>query len=404
MVSDRSSREQTTRDLIHKVRETYSQQGDPLLISSIVVHPGPKAWKEVSLLTFLDESTGAVRRRELKAQTWKAIPPSQGGGYDFTKDAYHWHCEDDEIEAVRVFLNGEFNEPGRYRLVKRGAEFDQLLEQIEPDEVNWGDLARLIQLASNAPQMVAKLAASANGTLLAEAVELQRRRDQLAELRRIVEDPASNERDHIHPQIKKMGWVFGGRYVGDSCRRQLTTGDVLDVPLLRPDGSLHVVELKGANIPRLVHQHRGPRDPQVTRKGREELPLIVGPEVHEAVGQAMNYLCHLDEDRDHVLVRFRIEARRCSATVLIGNPRFVNEDFSDEEIANTIRTYNSHLSRIEVLHYQDLIENAERDLALGAATADDRTGDEEVPMPHLEHDDAREQSSSSDPWSDEPPF
>jgi hypothetical protein len=401
---DPSSREQARRDLIHKVRECYSQQGDPLLISTVVVHPGPKAWKEVSLLTFLDESTGAVRRRELKAQTWKAIPLSQGGGYDFTADEYHWHCDDAEIEAVRVFLNGEFEEPGKYRLVKRGAELDQLLEQIERDEVNWDDLARLIQLAGDTPQMVAKLAASTNGALLAEAVELQRRRDQLAELRKIVEDPSSNERDGIYPQIKKMGWIFGGRYVGDSRRLQLTTGDVLDVPLLRPDGSLHVVELKGANIPRLVHQHRGPKDPHVTVKGREELPLIVGTEVHQAVGQAMNYLCHLDEDRANVLAKFKIEARRCSATVLIGNPKFVRGDFATEEIANTIRTYNSHLSRIEVLNYQDLIENAERDLALAATPADDGTDDEEEPIPHLEHDDPWEQTTSSDPWSDEAPF
>jgi hypothetical protein len=265
-----------------------------MLVSTVVVHPGPRAWKTVSLLTVLDEDTGEIRRRELKTQTWKAIHPSQGGGYDFTEDDYHWHCSDDEIEAVRAFLNEEFAEPGRYRLVKRGTEFADLLEQVEHDEIAPGDVAKLIQQAGRDPAMVANLAVSTSGALLAEAVELQRRRDQLDELRRTVEDPASNERDHIHPQLKKMGWIFGGRYVGESSRRQLTTGDVLDVPLLRPDGSVHVVELKRANIPSLVHRYRGPSDPLETECGREELPLIVGTNVHEAVGQAMNYLCHLD--------------------------------------------------------------------------------------------------------------
>jgi predicted transcriptional regulator len=98
----------------------------------------------------------------------------------------------------------------------------------------------------------------------------------------------------------------------------------------------------------------------------------VGNEVHEAVGQVMNYICHLDEDRDHILSKFKIEARRASATVLIGHPMFVPESFSAEEVAGTLRTYNSHHSRIEVMHYQDLIESAERALALAAAPGDDQ--------------------------------
>lgn len=142
-----------------------------------------------------------------------------------------------------------------------------------------------------------------------------------------------------------MGWIFGGRYVGESKRKQLTIGDVVDIPLLRPDGSLHVVELKGANIRHLVEQHRGTRDRQEVAGELEAVPLIVGSEVHRAVGQAMNYLCHLDETRDQILTRFRIDTRRSSATVLIGHPDFV-EDFSREEVDETFRIYNSHHARL----------------------------------------------------------
>jgi len=88
----------------------------------------------------------------------------------------------------------------------------------------------------------------------------------------------------------------------------------------------------------------------------------------------MNYLCHLDEERDHILARFKIEARRATGTVLIGHPDFVS-DFSDEEIAGTLRIYNSHLSRVEVMHYRDLIESAERALAL-AENPPDEPGNE----------------------------
>jgi hypothetical protein len=363
--------EQIFPEFVYKVGDHYARERGAAEVETIVVHPGPKAWKEVSLLRFRDADTGEMRGPELRAQTWKAARVA-GGGYDFDQAEYHWHCEGEhEIEALRLFLNHEFPAPGQYRLVKRGSEFGRLIEELAQGGVPVSDLARLIQLAGHTPELVRALATSRDGSLLAEAVELQRRRDQLADLRRIVENPGSNERDHIHPQLKKMGWIFGGRYVGESTRRQLTTGDVLDIPLLRADGSLHVVELKEANVPRLVRRHRGPVNPQVVAGRREELPLIVGTEVHEAVGQAMNYLCHLDEDRDHILAKFKIDVRRASATVLIGHPRFVPSAFTPDDIASTLRIHNSHHARIEVMHYADLIDNAERAMALADTPMED---------------------------------
>src|SRR5260221_633749 len=323
-MSARTDREQIKRELRYKVAQRYSRNDVTINVETIVVHPGPHAWKEVSLLTFPDTATGDIRRRELRAQTWRAIPSEQGGGYDFSETEYHWHCEDDEIEALRAFLSKELASPGRYRIIESGSELGELMSLISRDQVTTAQMAGLVQFAGHSPDLASTLAASETGTLLAEAVELQRRRNQLTKLHAIVQDPQSTERGNIHPQLKKMGWIFGGRYVGESTRHQLSIGDVLDIPLLRADGSLHIVELKGSNIPTLVHRHRGPTSPQTVAGHREELPLIVGPEVHQAVGQAMNYLCHLDETRDHILARFKIDTRRASATVLIGHPKFVS--------------------------------------------------------------------------------
>ena len=365
-MSDDSRREQIADDLIRFIEQNHGRVVD----STVVIHPGPIAWKSITLLKVPDPATGELRIRELRARTWRAVPPKQHGRYTFKENEHHWHCEGEEVEVLRLFLNERFPGPGQYRLIERGGELGALLDQAEHGTVAPEVVARLIELAGREPQMVAALAASTDGTLLAEAVELQRRRAQLAQLRRIVEDPGSQERSDLYPQLKQMAWIFGGRYVGESSRKELTTGDVLDIPLLRPDGSLHVVELKGANIPKLVHRYRGPHNPLAFADQREELPLIVGAEVHEAVGQVMNYLCHLDEERDHIHARFKIEARRATGTVLIGHPTFV-KGFSDEDIANTLRIYNSHLSRVEVMHYRDLIESAERALALAADPTED---------------------------------
>jgi hypothetical protein len=404
--------EQIIHDLIYTVGNYYAQERSASEVKTVVVHPGPKAWKTVSLLRFVDPKTGELRGPELRAQTWKAVPGEQGQSYGFNKSDYRWHCEgEEEIEAVRLLLNDEFPEQGRYQLVRKGSEFERLAEELSRGGVAVNDIVELIRIAGQSPDLVQSLAASPSGSLLAEAVELQRRRDQLAGLRRIVEDPKSTERGHIHPQLKKMGWIFGGRYVGESTRSQLTTGDVLDIPLLRADGSLHVVELKGTNIPGLVQRHRGATDPQEVAGRREELPLIVGPRVHEAVGQAMNYLCHLDEDRDHILTRFRIDVRRASATVLIGHPKFVAANFTEDEVASALRIHNSHHARIEVMHYKDLIGSAERALALIDAPLETTKIDAKV------NDDpfaATRLAKNFDPWdnesdgsgyySDEPPF
>lgn len=395
--------EQISNDLIYKVNQFYTKDDAEADVKTVVVHPGPKHWKEVSLTRFVDPETGELGSPKFQGKTWKMNPHEDGEVTDFSETKYSWGCEgEEEIEAVRLLLNGEFQGGGRYRLVKRGSEIGRLADAISRGDFAAADVVQLLQLAGRKLDFVKALAASENGGLLAEAVELQRRRDQLTQLRRIVEDPSSTERKHIHPQLKKMGWIFGGKYVGESMRAQLTAGEVLDVPLLRADGSLHVVELKGAKIPELVKQHRGPANPQVVAGQREEVPLIVGNEVHKAVGQAMNYLCQLDEDRARILTKFRIDVRRASAIVLIGHPKF-EKDFTREEIASAFRIYNSHHARIEVMHYGDLIENAARALALDPSL--------EIAGSNSEIDSDPSSVRDYDLWSDEdsgyseePPF
>ena len=51
-------------------------------------------------------------------------------------------------------------------------------------------------------------------------------------------------------------------------------------------------------------------------------------------------------------------------TVVIGHPRFVREHITAREINEAVRTYNSHLSRIQVMTYQELRAGAEQVLRL----------------------------------------
>ena len=82
------------------------------------------------------------------------------------------------------------------------------------------------------------------------------------------------------------------------------------------------------------------------------------------MSQAANYLRSLDENRAAILAEHGIECRRTSATVLIGHPKFLDSRHEPAQVAGALRTYNTILSRIEVITYQELIDSADRTLAL----------------------------------------
>ncbi|MFD7655885.1 Shedu anti-phage system protein SduA domain-containing protein [Actinosynnema sp. NPDC059797] len=196
------------------------------------------------------------------------------------------------------------------------------------------------------PQVNALLAAP-DAHLLVAAAQLRIRREQLDALEAAVENPFTTE-SGLQRLVERASWVFGGGYVGVSNVRRLTPGTEVDLALLRPDGVLHVVELKKANA-RSVKLHRG-------------VP-ITSDDVNRAAAQVANYLRAFDEDRTGILERHGIEARRASGTVVIGHPMY-DVDFTEQQVDEVLRSYNADRSRIEVVTYKQVIEGARRALAI----------------------------------------
>ncbi len=185
------------------------------------------------------------------------------------------------------------------------------------------------------------LASSGAAVAGAALVTAQRQRAALERLRVAALEPTTTEHA-LQKALSGEWWLFGGRFLGEHPRRQFTSLDQIDIPLLRSDGSLHIVELKRANIPRLIVPHRK--------------HFVVGEDVHLAVGQVMNYLQALDEQASQIRQDFSIDVRRASATVVIGHQDLSSR--SQEEVAQTLRTYNSHLARVAVITYSELIAGA----------------------------------------------
>ncbi|MEU0838144.1 Shedu anti-phage system protein SduA domain-containing protein [Streptomyces sp. NPDC005962] len=246
------------------------------------------------------------------------------------------------------FLDAPEDRPGRYRLLRGRAERAVWLERVLQERVDIEDAAEAAHRIVSSPEAIALLAADTEGQMVLRAAELHRRSTGLTALRKVVEDPAASELD-LQRALEGQHWIFGGRFVGEAAHRRLVPGDELDIPLIRGDGALHVVELKRAAslVGKLVKKYRGSWVPTA--------------EVHNAVGQAVNYLVGLDENRQQIREEFGIETRRASAVVLIGHPS-VQPSVPEASINEALRTLNTHVNRVEVLTYKELIDNAERSL------------------------------------------
>ncbi|MFE5729515.1 Shedu anti-phage system protein SduA domain-containing protein [Streptomyces sp. NPDC056528] len=248
-----------------------------------------------------------------------------------------------------TFLRAPDDRPGRYVIPRGTSEISLWMERLlRSDRIEVENPVEAARKIAGSAQALALLAADREGQLVLRAAELRRRSAGLDALRAAVEDPRAREAD-LQRALEGQHWIFGGRFVGEAAHRRLVPGDELDIPLIRGDGALHIVELKRSMSLKgpLVKRHRNAWVPAAS--------------VHEAVGQAVNYLTGLDEHRDRIREELGIEVRRASALVLVGHPG-LHPDVPEAEINEALRTFNSHLTRVEVLTYKELVDNAERAL------------------------------------------
>ncbi len=299
-------------------------------------------------------------RRSVTDQTFLArMTASSFAHAADTAEQFYAECPDaaprDLVAHLRalgqdaLFLESPADRPGRYVIPRGRAETAIWLERVLRDgRVDVEDPVGAARKIATSPEALALLAADEKGQLLLQAAELRRRAAGLDALRTVVEDPEASEND-LQQALEGQYWIFGGRFVGEAAHRRLVPGDELDIPLIRGDGALHVVELKRAMSLKgaLVKRHRNAWVPTA--------------QVHDAVGQAVNYLVGLDENRERVREEFGIETRRASAIVLIGHPD-LQADVPEADISEALRTFNTHVNRVEVLTYKELLDNAHRAL------------------------------------------
>lgn len=358
-------------DVLHMRLQSQVSQPGVFSVQSIQVKRGPRAWKTAAVFTYGNEDTGEVTGTKLVVQTWTRITTSDR--YDFQeKPQYRWYCEGSEVESVRELLNTELPHEGTFVIVQDQSPA-ALIARLGAEDTEQAVQAVCDLLSF--PAVRDALATSGTAAAGAALVERKRKQEALDRLETAVLDADASEADLQHA-LDGQWWLFGGRFVDQHQRRSYDALNQLDIPLMRADGSLHIVELKKAEIPSLIREQRN--------------HLIVGHEVNDAVGQTMNYLRAMDESSPLLTQNFGLDARRADATVVIGHEKYLTQSRTDAEIAQTFRTYNSHLSRVQVVTYDELIRGARAALKLDVASA----------APDVEDDNGQPSDEwiTPDPW------
>lgn len=267
-------------------------------------------------------------------------------GWYFDRAVQQWNGDFEDASLLQDVIRDKFPGGGKYQQLSGDDAVDGLVQTILSGDMPVESAEEIIKALANNPEAYEVFKDSDASKLLASTVNQYRQQQAVDKLEAVAKDPASTEQN-LQEVLNEQWWMFGGRYVDKAKRRSLVVLDQLDIPLIRGDGALHIVELKQANIPKLIRKHRN--------------HLIVGDDIHEAVAQAMNYLVSLDEQRAQILTDLGIDVRRATATIVVGHTDFI-DGFEAKEVHEAVRTYNSHLSRVEVITYDELIAGARRSL------------------------------------------
>lgn len=289
-----------------------------------------------------DEPSGAQLR------LIKVTPGETPNNWDFDNPDECIELKKEEIGKLKSFLDEEFHRGGLgnsfWVPVSDPTLADSLEQLLAGRKAETEDLRQLTAAMSLNPELVTSILESDQAELVIQLREHARRVKVLDNLEQLIAEEGTPEAS-FQKLLEQNPWVFGGEVVKADELRTIGTADQIDIPIIRGDGSMVVVELKRASAASISRNDHG-------------YPVLTGG-VHLAVQQAQRYLYELDRIADTLLIKHGFDARRATALVVIGvDPNL--EGREADKFRESFRIYNSHLARIQVTTYDHLLQNARR--------------------------------------------
>jgi hypothetical protein len=154
---------------------------------------------------------------------------------------------------------------------------------------------------------------------------------------------ADSEEGEIQKHLKENPWIFGSEYAQLLDRRIWVRDQQKDFMLKRTaDDFLEMIEIKRPQNSKLLFA-----------EDNSHSTFYPGSELSKAIGQVINYLEALDADRHRILSVDQEDVNKISAKLIIGRD-------GNKDQRKALRNLNSHLHRIEILTYDQLLRIAKR--------------------------------------------
>lgn len=345
--------EQTLDDVVVRIKKSYTNP-NVRTITQAVLKDGPRAFRIATLLELINPATGEFHHYQLKIDQ---IDRTKKGWFTRPEKSVRLEGQDpNEIERLYRFLGASLSdqfkdETGELHLI-RGEDYAKL-EALLKALPNLADsdklrlvksvLAQVDGAESTIREFAAAFEGSSEQTLkhIAAASRLVQYKSALVELKQLVSDPRTAE-GQFQRHLERNPWLFGSEYSEVLSRRTWTRDDQLDYMLRRTaDNYLEIVEIKTAFTDSLF-VYDSARDLHYP-----------SAKLSPVIGQVMRYIEEVDRNRDSILAKDEVDTLKIRARAIIGRDHTAVEQ-------RALRNLNSHLHRIEVITFDQLVRIGER--------------------------------------------
>ena len=146
--------------------------------------------------------------------------------------------------------------------------------------------------------------------------------------------------------LQQNPWIFGSEYSEILDRRTWARDDHLDFMLRRTvDNYLEIIEIKTpATMPLFNYD-------------KNHDSYYASAKLSQVIGQVYLYIEEVERNRDLIIAKDRFDPLKIRARIIVGTD-------GDEAQQSALRTMNSHLHRVEILTFDQLLRIAQRTLEI----------------------------------------
>lgn len=342
-------------DIKVKIQQT---SGNPNIgkTHQVTLKDGPRAFRIATIFEIINPTTNKLHHLSLQLDSfdktkkaWRVKPDKnirldgkQPNGIkilaDFLRGALSEHYPDsagdlriipadqytllENLAALLPKLPG----PRKLELTK------QMLQSLEETDI---DIEEFIDAFSNTTPEAVK-----NIGVAAKFVQYTAAFNELESLIQVADPSETKYQNHL----QKHPWMFGSEYSELLDRRKWTRDDNLDFMLRRTvDNYLEIVEIKT------------PAAMPLFNYDKSHDSFYASAKLSLAMGQVKRYIEEVERNSDAIIAKDRIDPLKIRARIIIGV-----DGEGDQQAA--LRTLNSHLHRVEIVTFDQLLRVAKRTL------------------------------------------